>query len=108
MVINEIRDVELSQYPGMSKGYVTVTSQVTNTKTGENRFDVVTVPAIEIGRRFKYNKTFVTVNGDDTEEFFLMDNSIVASRIIGKAENFKYLWHAPEKSDVVQIVVFDR
>jgi hypothetical protein len=108
MTINEIRNIELSKYPGMSKGYVTITSQVTDTKTGENRFDVVTVPAIEIGRRFEYNKTFITVNGDVTEEYFYMNNNLVASRILGKAKDFANLWHAPKQFDTTQIVVLDR
>jgi len=53
MIINHIRSTELAQYPGMSKGYITVTSQVTDTITGKNEFRVVTVPAIEVGERFE-------------------------------------------------------
>lgn len=108
MIINQIKSIELSQYPGMSKGYITVTSQVTNTITGENKFNVVTVPAIEAGKRFYYNESIVTINGNDTEEFFLKNGAIVASRILGKAKDFIKLWHRPEQFSSLQIVVLDR
>lgn len=108
MIINSVRSTELSTYPGMSKGYVTVTSQVTDTVSGKNEFRTVTVPAIEVGKRFEYNNTIVTINGNDTEEFFFMGNNIVASRILGKAKDFINLWHRPETFSTTQIIVLDR
>jgi len=108
MIINLIRSTELSQYPGMSKGYITVTSQVTNTTTGENKFRTVTVPAIEVGHRFEYNETIVTINGNETEEFFLRNGAIVASRILGQAKDFIKLWHRPQTFNTVQTIVLDR
>lgn len=108
MIINSIRSTELAQYPGMSKGYITVTSQVTDTVTGKNDFKTVTVPAIEIGKRFEYNSTIVVINGSVTEEFFFMNNAIVASRILGKAEDFINLWHKPEQFETTHIIVLER
>jgi outer membrane receptor for Fe3+-dicitrate len=108
MVINEIRATEISMYPGMSRGYITVTSQVTDTVTGKNEFETVTVPAIEVGKRFHYNFSIVTKNGNVTEEFFFLNNSVVASRILGSADNFIKLWHAPKHFEEIQIIVLDR
>ena len=108
MIINQIKAIELSQYPGMSKGYITVTSQVTNDVTGSNVFKTVTVPAIEVGKRFHYNFSIVTKNGNVTEEFFFLNDALVASRILGSADNFIKLWHAPKHFEEIQIIVLDR
>lgn len=104
----EIKSIELSEYPGMSRGYVVVTRAVYNDHTGENKFEETLVPAIEVGKRFYYDSNVVVDNGPVTEEIFFLDGIITCSRILGKREDFLRLWHAPERFDKKQVIVLDR
>lgn len=104
----EIKSIEISQYPGMSKGYITVDRHVYDDETGSSKLESVTVPAIEVGKRFYYDSNVVVDNGPVVEEIFFNDGVIACSRILGKREAFLKLWHAPERFDKKQIIVLDR
>ena len=108
MITKEIKNIELSEYPGMSKGYIVVTSAVYDDNTGRNEFESVLVPAIEVGKRFYYDSNVVVDNGPVTEEIFFLNGIITCSRILGKREDFLRLWHPPERFDQKQVIVLDR